>query len=72
MNKQMFELMMQRLGTPMLPPPSTYNPVAQPLMGSKPAEADPNAQAPTSILGKIGAAIAPNAQAAFAGKGGAS
>jgi len=69
MNKQMFEMMMQRLGTPMLPPPSTYNPVAQPLFGaSKPV--DPNAPAPETTLGKIGAFIAPNAQAAFAGKGG--
>lgn len=34
MNRQMFEMMMQQLGSQMLPPPSTYNPAAQPLFGA--------------------------------------
>lgn len=55
MNRQMFDLMMQQLGSQMLPPPSTYNPAAQPLFGA-PKPVDPNAPK--------------NTQAMFAGKGG--
>lgn len=76
MNKALFDQMMQRLGSsPMLPPPGDYAPGGAMFPGqSKPAPVDPNAPtppAPTTMLGKIGQAIAPNTQAAMAGKGGA-
>lgn len=76
MNKALFDQMMQRLGSSsMLPAPGDYAPGGSMFpTTSKAAPVDPNApkpEEPTTLLGKIGQAIAPNTQAAMAGKGGA-
>lgn len=76
MNKALFDQMMAKLSAgSMLPPPGDYAPGGSMFPGqTKPAPVDPNATPapqPTTLLGKIGQAIAPNTQAAMAGKGGA-